>query len=197
MIGYALDAELARTTFWTFSVWDDQASLDAFAASDPHRAITRPLQPLMEQTRFEFFQIPRFGLAHDLGPDESTSTRPAQPRQHPVGDGRGRRNGRSMASGSGAAGAACRPLAAANADLPWPGQPHLVLWHAITVLREQRGDGHIAALQVAGLDPCEALVSFSAIGAAPEDVFASRGRSAAEWSAARDRLTAREWITCQ
>ena len=41
MVGYALDAELARKTFWTFSVWDDQASLDAFAASDPHRAITR------------------------------------------------------------------------------------------------------------------------------------------------------------
>ena len=52
-----------------------------------------------------------------------------------------------------AAGTAGRPLAAANADLPWPGEPHLVLWHAINVLREQRGDGHIAALQVAGLDP--------------------------------------------
>jgi quinol monooxygenase YgiN len=40
MVGYALDAELARKTFWTFSVWEDQASLDAFAASDPHRAAT-------------------------------------------------------------------------------------------------------------------------------------------------------------
>ena len=58
MIGYALDAELSHKTFWTFSVWDDQASLDAFAASDPHRAITRRLRPLMGQTRFEFFQIP-------------------------------------------------------------------------------------------------------------------------------------------
>jgi hypothetical protein len=84
-----------------------------------------------------------------------------------------------------------RPLAAANADLPWPGEPHLALLHAINVLREQRGDGHIAALQVAGLDPCEALVSFAAIGAAPADVFASRGWSPAEWSAARDRLAAR------
>jgi hypothetical protein len=93
-----------------------------------------------------------------------------------------------------AAGTAGRPLAAANADLPWPGEPHLVLWHAINVLREQRGDGHIAALQVAGLDPCEALVSFAAIGAAPEEVFASRGWSAAEWSAARDRLADRGWI---
>ena len=57
MVGYALDAELARKTFWTFSVWEDQASLDAFAASDPHRAIIRRLRPLMGPTRFEFFQV--------------------------------------------------------------------------------------------------------------------------------------------
>jgi hypothetical protein len=93
-----------------------------------------------------------------------------------------------------AAGTAGRPLAAANADQPWPDQPHLVLWHAINLLREHRGDGHIAALQAAGLDPCEALVSFAAIGAAPEEVFASRGWTAAEWSAARDRLAARGWV---
>jgi hypothetical protein len=93
-----------------------------------------------------------------------------------------------------AAGTAGRPLAAANADLPWPGEPHLMLWHAINILREQRGDGHIAALQVDGLDPCEALVSFAAIGAAPEEVFASRGWTAAEWTAARDRLASRGWI---
>jgi len=58
LVGYALDAELARKTFWTFSVWQDQASLDAFAAADPHRAIIRRLRPLMGQTRFEFFQVP-------------------------------------------------------------------------------------------------------------------------------------------
>jgi len=58
MVGYALDAEIARKTFWTFSVWEDQASLDAFASSNPHLAIIRRLRPLMEQTRFEFFQIP-------------------------------------------------------------------------------------------------------------------------------------------
>jgi hypothetical protein len=75
--------------------------------------------------------------------------------------------------------------------------PHLVLWHAINMLREQRGDGHIAALQSAGLDPCEALVSFAAIGAAPAEVFASRGWSTAEWSAARDRLTGRGWIDAE
>ena len=87
-----------------------------------------------------------------------------------------------------------RPMAAGNADLPWPDEPHLVLWQAITIIREQRGDGHVAALLAHGLDPCEALVSFAAIGAAPEDVFASRGWTEAEWSAARDRLASRGWI---
>ncbi|MET9672413.1 hypothetical protein ABZY68_04845 [Streptomyces sp. NPDC006482] len=87
--------------------------------------------------------------------------------------------------------AAGRPLAAANAALPWPEAPHLALWQAATVLREHRGDGHLAALLAAELDPVEALVSFAAVGAAPEAVFESRGWSAAEWSAARARLAAR------
>src|SRR6266536_504320 len=89
---------------------------------------------------------------------------------------------------------AAAPLAAATADLPWADEPHQVLWHAITLLREHRGDGHISALLSAGLDPCEALVSFAAIGAAPEERFASRGWTAQEWSAARDRLASRGWV---
>ncbi|MCZ1007521.1 SCO6745 family protein [Streptomyces lydicus] len=92
------------------------------------------------------------------------------------------------------AGCAARPLAAANRDLPWPDAPHLVLWQAATVLREHRGDGHLAALLTCGLDPCEALVSFAAIGAAPAAGFAGRGWSAQEWSDARHRLAARGWI---
>ncbi|MET9526191.1 SCO6745 family protein [Streptomyces coeruleorubidus] len=87
-----------------------------------------------------------------------------------------------------AADPAGRPLAAANAALDWPTAPHLQLWHAATILREHRGDGHLAALLVAGLDPVEALVSFAAIGAAPVERFESRGWSSAEWAAARDRL---------
>ncbi|MFJ2003022.1 SCO6745 family protein [Streptomyces chartreusis] len=90
-----------------------------------------------------------------------------------------------------AANTAGRPLAAANAALDWPEAPHLQLWHAATILREHRGDGHIAALMVAGLDPVEALVSFAAIGAASVERFESRGWSAEEWESARDRLTAR------
>ncbi|MFG3302092.1 hypothetical protein [Micromonospora chersina] len=90
-----------------------------------------------------------------------------------------------------AADLAGRPLAAANADLPWPDAPHLALWQAVTILREHRGDGHIAALRTAGLDPAESLVSFAAVGAAPVEVFGSRRWTAEEWNAARDRLAAR------
>ncbi|WP_328881155.1 SCO6745 family protein [Streptomyces sp. NBC_00299] len=90
-----------------------------------------------------------------------------------------------------AANTAGRPLAAANAALDWPEAPHLQLWHAATILREHRGDGHIAALLVAGLDPVESLVSFAAIGAASVERFESRGWSRAQWASARDRLTAR------
>ncbi|WP_137988918.1 SCO6745 family protein [Streptomyces vilmorinianum] len=84
-----------------------------------------------------------------------------------------------------------RPLAAANAELPWPDAPHLVLWQAATILREHRGDGHLAALLAAGLDPAESLVSFAGVGAASEQTFTSRGWSEAEWAAARERLAAR------
>ncbi|WP_433247622.1 SCO6745 family protein [Streptosporangium sp. CA-135522] len=84
-----------------------------------------------------------------------------------------------------------RPLAAANLDLPWPEEPHLALWQAYVVLREHRGDGHLAALATADLDACEALVSFAAVGAAPVGNFAGRGWTAEEWAAAHDRLATR------
>ncbi|GHH87329.1 hypothetical protein GCM10017771_28030 [Streptomyces capitiformicae] len=84
-----------------------------------------------------------------------------------------------------------RPLAAANAELPWPEPAHLQLWRAATILREHRGDGHLAALMVADLDPVESLVSFAAIGAASLERFESRGWSREEWAAAHARLAAR------
>jgi hypothetical protein len=94
-----------------------------------------------------------------------------------------------------AADLAGRPLAAANAELPWPEEPHLQLWHAATVLREHRGDGHVAALMAAGLGPAEALVSFEAIGAVSRQALAGREWSAPEWEAARGRLAGRGLVT--
>jgi heme-degrading monooxygenase HmoA len=55
LIGFALDAELQKKTFWTFSVWETRDDLDAFAQSDPHHRIINRLRPHMGQTQFEFF----------------------------------------------------------------------------------------------------------------------------------------------
>jgi hypothetical protein len=52
LVGYALDAELLRRTFWTFSVWLDADDLHAFATSEPHRHIIARLRPLMDETQF-------------------------------------------------------------------------------------------------------------------------------------------------
>src|SRR5436305_3492070 len=80
-----------------------------------------------------------------------------------------------------------RPIYAANADLPWPAEPHLILWQATTLLREHRGDGHVAALTAAGLAGCESHVSLVATGALSRAVLQpSRG-----WTdEARDAATA-------
>lgn len=90
-----------------------------------------------------------------------------------------------------------RPLYAAHAALPWPDDPHVALWHAITLLREFRGDGHVAALLVEGLDGCEALVTHGAAGDAavrPDVLKATRGWPDEPWEAARERLRRRGWL---
>ncbi|MEN8654493.1 hypothetical protein ABCR94_28825 [Streptomyces sp. 21So2-11] len=86
-----------------------------------------------------------------------------------------------------------RPLYAAHADLPVPEQPHLAYWHAATLLREHRGDGHLTALLGAGLDPLEALVSHTATGKgmSPRWVLATRGWRRTDWDAASGRLRER------
>lgn len=88
-----------------------------------------------------------------------------------------------------------RPLFAAHAALAWPEEPHLALWHAATVLREHRGDGHVAALVGAGLDGCEALVLQAATGRVPrESLQPFRGWTEDEWAASEERLRVRGWI---
>ncbi|WP_330333591.1 hypothetical protein OHS33_30305 [Streptomyces sp. NBC_00536] len=86
-----------------------------------------------------------------------------------------------------------RALYSAHADLPVPEAPHLRLWHATTLLREHRGDGHLAALLIAGLDPVEALVSHTATGRGMTSKWlrATRGWSTADLTAAADRLRGR------
>jgi hypothetical protein len=79
-----------------------------------------------------------------------------------------------------------RPLYAGHADLPWPEEPLLQLWHGATLLREHRGDGHIAALLHAGLSGLEALITHSATGRGFTEAAAkaTRGWKDEEWDAA-------------
>jgi hypothetical protein len=99
-----------------------------------------------------------------------------------------------------AAEAACtrpqgRALFAGHASLSWPDEPHLVLWHAQSLLREFRGDGHIAALVDADLNPVEALVMHAASGEVAEGPLrATRSWSAEEWAAGVESMTARGWL---
>jgi heme-degrading monooxygenase HmoA len=57
LVGYTLNAQLFAKTFWTFSVWENEEALKAFAATDPHRSIIQRLRPRMAATRFEFFPL--------------------------------------------------------------------------------------------------------------------------------------------
>jgi len=98
------------------------------------------------------------------------------------------------------AAAACtiagRPLYAGHASLPWPAATHLVLWHAISLLREFRGDGHIACLVEAGLDGIDALVVHAASGEVPRSVLqGSRHWDDATWDASVLRLRDRGLVT--
>jgi hypothetical protein len=87
-----------------------------------------------------------------------------------------------------------RVLGAANAALPADEGGAARMWRAATVLREHRGDGHVAALVAAELDGCESLVLRSTLDIAREDLQPNRGWTDAEWDGARQRLTERGWI---
>jgi hypothetical protein len=97
-----------------------------------------------------------------------------------------------------------RALGASNAALPVPDEPLARLWHAATVLREHRGDGHVAALVAADIDGAEALAlragtDLAEAGARSRESGAwtraqlqpVRGWTDGEWDAASGRLARR------
>ncbi|PZG02885.1 SCO6745 family protein [Micromonospora deserti] len=89
-----------------------------------------------------------------------------------------------------------RVLGAANAALPRGEYPLARLWQAATTLREHRGDGHVAALVAADLDPVETLAWRVAVDMSPQNLL-GRGWSEEQWAAARGRLVERGWLTPQ
>lgn len=88
-----------------------------------------------------------------------------------------------------------RPLFAGHASLAWPDDPVLVLWHAQSLLREFRGDGHIAALTVEGLSGLDALISHAASGDVPAQVLRqTRAFSDDEWAAGVESMAVRRLV---
>lgn len=81
-----------------------------------------------------------------------------------------------------------RVLGAAHAALPVPDEPLVRLWHAAGVLREHRGDGHVAAYVAHDVDGCEALVLRASIDLDREWLQPYRGWTDEQWDAATERL---------
>jgi hypothetical protein len=85
-----------------------------------------------------------------------------------------------------------RALYAGHAAVAVPDDPVLRLWWATTLLREHRGDGHVAALVAEGIDGVEAHVLLVAAGLATrERMQAARSWGDDDWAAAEARLAAR------
>jgi hypothetical protein len=54
LVGCSLKTDLPRKTFYTYSAWADDASVQRFASSDPHAREIRGLRPNMKDSHFEF-----------------------------------------------------------------------------------------------------------------------------------------------
>lgn len=82
-----------------------------------------------------------------------------------------------------------RVLGAANHALPLPDEPLARLWQAATVLREHRGDGHIAALLAAGVEGRESHVFHALASGAPRHTYTvARDFTDDEWNRLTDAL---------
>ncbi|MGA5466469.1 SCO6745 family protein [Mycobacterium sp. NPDC050041] len=85
-----------------------------------------------------------------------------------------------------------RPLFAANLSLDWPTDPLARLWHAVTLLREHRGDAHVAVLAAAGISGRECNVLHAAAGKVPaEMIMRSRDYDEQQWAEHQSRLAGR------
>lgn len=153
----AATAEVVRSTFYNFSPdVVNEAIPAAWASCSPERAL---------QARHEVVRTTLTKMASDHVRTEATR--------------------RAAALAKEAALVACRqldgrPLFAAHAALPWPddSEPEMVLWHAQTLLREFRGDGHIALLVTEGLSGIDAHITHIATGLMPVPMM----RSTRAWS---------------
>ncbi len=88
-----------------------------------------------------------------------------------------------------------KPLAAGNRAAPLPADPLVELWQLLAVIREWRGDAHIAVLGAEPLTALEALV-LEGVRSLPVGLLkATRGWPADEWAATVARLAERGLVT--
>lgn len=96
---------------------------------------------------------------------------------------------RAMADGIGDEG---KPLAAANRAVPEPSDPVTRLWQRVTVLREWRGDVHVAVLVTAPVTAVEALILHAATDKVPKAALVATRRWPDEaWNRGVESLIAR------
>ncbi|UDY23020.1 SCO6745 family protein [Nocardioides sp. Kera G14] len=85
-----------------------------------------------------------------------------------------------------------RALFAAHRSVPVPDDVLGRLWHAATLLREHRGDGHVAALLAHGIEGRESHVFHAAqIGLPAKAYERTRNFTPEEWAACQAALTGR------
>ena len=91
-----------------------------------------------------------------------------------------------------------RSLFAAHAAVRAPGTPRVDLWHACTLLREYRFDGHNAALVAAEVDGCGSHVLMAAWGRGNmETILPIRGFTEHEWLTSAAELRQRGWLNAE
>lgn len=91
-----------------------------------------------------------------------------------------------------------RPLAAAWSSVQWHDDPTVRLWQGSTIIRESRGDGHLACLMDAQLDGVEChLIVRGDSGKLRAIMGAVRGIADPEWDAAVGRLHDRGLMTAE
>lgn len=85
-----------------------------------------------------------------------------------------------------------RVLYGANRSLPWPSEPLARLWHASTLLREHRGDGHVAVLTAEGVSGRESNLLHAAAGRVPREmIMRARDYDDDQWARHRGALQRR------
>lgn len=88
-----------------------------------------------------------------------------------------------------------RPLYAANRALAIPGGALERLWHHATLLREHRGDGHVAALTTYGLSGRQAHVLHALASGTPVEVYQNaRTFTPDDWNSILDQFRIRALV---